>query len=705
MKNKSFISQLILFIIFVLSIFSSKIFAQKPVVGYMPTYRNFPGAINTADLNILTHVDIAFVNPDWNGNITMPGGTATVVSVAHAKNVKVLASICGGGGDGNTYRNILSNGTLTNTFVANLVQMCINNNLDGIDVDIEGDVLNGTYVTAAQYESFILKLRDALHAQNKLMTSALAGWFINNVTNAAAQAFDFIGLMSYDAYGGWTGPGQHSPYSMAVNDFNAFRNKGVPAEKLLIGLPFYGYGWGTNQRAWTFNEITTTYPGSENNDQVGSGANVIYYNGIPTIKQKCDFAKATAGGVMIWELTQDASGNKSLLKAVGEVMGGANANIVPDNLAKGKTITASSTETANPASNATDGLYNTRWSSLYTNSEWFYVNLGDSYKVNQVKITWETASAKAYQVQFSADGITWTTVKTIANNATLVNDHTGLTGATKFVRILCTDRNTVYGYSVYELEVYGTALPKPYSGTAISIPGIFQAENYDLGGDAVAFNDLTPTNTHGAYRTDAVDIEACTDAGGGYNVGGTQAGEWLNYSVNVTATGNYQFNFRVAAVSAGKTFHIEVEGVNVSGAISVPNTGGWQTWQTISTAPIALTSGYKNLRIVFDSELINLNSVEVVAPVITSVDELESVNFNVYPNPASDILNYTLPSEFLGSSKVSLISAVGDEIYNKTINSLSGSIPLSNLNAGVYILEVSNFNGVVTKRVLVSPLK
>ena len=82
---------LLILFLFLASIF----FAQNNqfVVGYMPTYSNFPNAINNADLNILTHVDIAFVNPDANANIYMPNGTATVVNIAHAKNVKVLASI------------------------------------------------------------------------------------------------------------------------------------------------------------------------------------------------------------------------------------------------------------------------------------------------------------------------------------------------------------------------------------------------------------------------------------------------------------------------------------------------------------------------------------------------------------------------------------------------------------------------------------
>lgn len=671
---------------------NANIVAQNNVVGYLPTYNNFPNSINNVDLNTLTHVNVAFLNPDASGNIYMPNGLATVVNTAHAKNVKVQISICGGAGDANTYHTILSNSTLTNTFIANLVKAAVDNNLDGIDVDIEGNVLDGNYVTPAQYESFVLKLGVALHAQNKLMTAALAGWFKDLVTNTAAQAFDFIGLMSYDAYGGWTGPGQHSSYQMAVDDFNEWKNnKGVDPLKLLVGLPFYGYGWGVNQRAWAYADVVNTYAGAENSDQIGAGADVIYYNGIPTIKQKTTFAKANAGGVMTWELTQDIAGAKSLLKAIGEVMGTNNADLVPDNLAKSKTVTVSSTEAgANVLANATDGLYSTRWASLYTDAQWMYVDLGDIFNINRVKITWETASAKAYQIQFSEDAENWITINTITNNTTLVNDYMGLSGKAKYVRINCTARNTVFGYSIFELEVYGTALPKPYTGTAISIPGTVQAENYDLGGEGVAYHDLTPTNIHGQYRTDGVDMETCTDAGGGFNIGGSQMGEWTLYSIHVTSSGLYDISVRVAATAAGKTMSIEMDGVNVSGNISVPNTGGWQVWQTVTIKNVQLSSGIKLMKVIMGSDLINLNSISLAKSEITSLDDNDLGTFlKLYPNPCSNTLFYELENTDL--HQVKICNLLGEIVFEEFRNQ-NKAIHVSQFNTGIYFFELIHGN-------------
>ena len=94
-----------------------------------------------------------------------------------------------------------------------------------------------------------------------------------------------------------------------------------------------------------------------------------------------------------------------------------------------------------------------------------------------------------------------------------------------------------------------------------------QFENYDAGGANVAYFDTTAGNAGGAYRTNAVDIKAATDTGGGYLVGWTRAGEWLNYTVAVAKSATYTLDVRLASDGVGGTFHIEVDGVNKTGAI------------------------------------------------------------------------------------------------------------------------------------------
>jgi endonuclease/exonuclease/phosphatase family metal-dependent hydrolase len=137
-----------------------------------------------------------------------------------------------------------------------------------------------------------------------------------------------------------------------------------------------------------------------------------------------------------------------------------------------------------------------------------------------------------------------------------------------------------------------------FGGVAYAIPGWVQAEDFDNGGKGVAYYDHTAGNAGGAYRATDVDIE--TTGTGGYAVGWVGAGEWLKYTVNVGASGTYKVVARVASSGTGGTFHIEFNGTNKTGAMQVPNTGGWKAYQDL-TATVSLSAGVQSMRIVFDS--------------------------------------------------------------------------------------------------------
>jgi uncharacterized protein YjdB len=150
----------------------------------------------------------------------------------------------------------------------------------------------------------------------------------------------------------------------------------------------------------------------------------------------------------------------------------------------------------------------------------------------------------------------------------------------------------------------------PYSGTPVSIPGTIEAENFDKGGEGVAYHDLESTNQGGQYRTtEGADIEVCGE--GGYNIGWTGAGEWLEYTVDVPATGNYNIDVRIASPNTGGTFHIEFGGVNKTGTMTAINTGGWQTWATISKTNVALSAGVQVMRVFLDNPNFNINKITI----------------------------------------------------------------------------------------------
>ncbi|HEX9335305.1 MAG TPA: discoidin domain-containing protein [Pseudonocardiaceae bacterium] len=126
------------------------------------------------------------------------------------------------------------------------------------------------------------------------------------------------------------------------------------------------------------------------------------------------------------------------------------------NLAQGKTTTASSTEnTGTPAANATDGNSTTRWSSAFSDPQWLQVDLGATHAITQVILMWETAYAKAYQIQMSPDGINWTAIYTTTTGAG-GTETVNVTGTGRYIRMNGTQRATQYGYSLWEFQVHGS---------------------------------------------------------------------------------------------------------------------------------------------------------------------------------------------------------------------------------------------------------
>ncbi|MCS6824301.1 MAG: family 16 glycosylhydrolase [Cytophagaceae bacterium] len=143
------------------------------------------------------------------------------------------------------------------------------------------------------------------------------------------------------------------------------------------------------------------------------------------------------------------------------------------------------------------------------------------------------------------------------------------------------------------------ALPftqQPFNGTPVNITSTIQAEHYDIGCNGDAWFDTDAVNNGGRFRNETPDIEACTDAGAGFNIGWIEATEWLEYTVNIPNSGVYNLSFRIASPNTTGAFRIEVDGTNVTGTINVPSTGGWTNWQTITRTGISLTAGTRILR-------------------------------------------------------------------------------------------------------------
>ena len=184
-------------------------------------------------------------------------------------------------------------------------------------------------------------------------------------------------------------------------------------------------------------------------------------------------------------------------------------------------------------------------------------------------------------------------------------------------------------FPALDAAMTGTAAPplptasSPFTGSPMALPGRIETENYDKGGEGVAYHDTTAGNSGGAYRNDDVDIRATTDASGAYNVKSVRAGEWLAYSVNVAAAGTYTLAFRVASSGTGGTVHVAVDGSAVTKAIALPDTGGWNVWKTATVTGVALPAGTHVLKLLMDANgsggtIADINWIDVTAAAAAS---------------------------------------------------------------------------------------
>ncbi len=174
-----------------------------------------------------------------------------------------------------------------------------------------------------------------------------------------------------------------------------------------------------------------------------------------------------------------------------------------------------------------------------------------------------------------------------------------------------------------------------YNNTIHVIPGTIQAEAFDVGGNGFAYFDGTPGSETGvSFRNDEdVDIENCTDDGAGYNVGWATSGEWLEYTVNVENSGIYNMDLRIACDGEGRTLSVSMDGTNIASNVAIPNTAGWQSWQTVRVSNIQLTAGQKIMRLTIgDVDYINLNFVAFtlanIPPVVTITGPSDNSIFN-----------------------------------------------------------------------------
>ncbi len=199
-----------------------------------------------------------------------------------------------------------------------------------------------------------------------------------------------------------------------------------------------------------------------------------------------------------------------------------------------------------------------------------------------------------------------------------------------------------------------SSIPFPFADNRI--PGVINADNYDMGPAGIAYLDSDLTNNGGAYRNDAVDIETTTDTvsqSNGFDIGWILDGEFLTYTVNVADSGRYDIETRVAAGTAGGQIQFLLDGKGLGGVVNVPSTGGWQSWRSVLLSGVSISAGIHQLEAYFVKGGFNLDYFNFTSRDNPGTATSFTVTQN-YPNPFNPgtKIDYHVPT---GGGHVSIV--------------------------------------------------
>jgi hypothetical protein len=253
-----------------------------------------------------------------------------------------------------------------------------------------------------------------------------------------------------------------------------------------------------------------------------------------------------------------------------------------------------------------------------------------------------------------------------------------------------------------------------FNGTPFVVPGRIEAEDYDLGGEGIAYHDVDENNIGLAYRPDeGVDIEGAS--GGGFDVYWIVDGEWIEYTFEVEEDGNYIFTPFVSTVPGFGYFHLYVDNEDISGRKNVSGTGGWQSWSPIEIDEIYLEAGVHRMRFEFGSDsdkngwLLSLNYTDVKkSPTTSTEDNLKPKAFTLkqnYPNPFNPSTNivYSIPES--GMVRLTVFNALGQNVSTlvseqQSAGSYSYQFQAQGIPSGIYFYKLESNGQVRTNKML-----
>ena len=256
----------------------------------------------------LTHINYAFLTPKNDGTfnpINNDWKLKLIVQNGHAHNVKVLISVGGWGWD-SQFETVAAKPELRSAFVQNLKAFVDEYQLDGADIDWE-------YPNAGQssqnFLALIQELRKAM--PDKLLTTAVVSDGENSagIATESFALFDYVNVMTYD------GP-DHGTMKQFEQGLSFWTARGLPKEKIVMGVPFYSHVKDSSIAGVTYAKLIKADSAAAQVDEFEYNGGTQIYNGIPTIQAKTKVAMQQAGGMMFWNLDDDAQGDLSLVNAI-----------------------------------------------------------------------------------------------------------------------------------------------------------------------------------------------------------------------------------------------------------------------------------------------------------------------------------------------------------------------------------------------------
>jgi len=263
------------------------------------------------------------------------------------------------------------------------------------------------------------------------------------------------------------------------------------------------------------------------------------------------------------------------------------------------------------------------------------------------------------------------------------------------------DGTLLHGYPT-RLNITATE-QAPFNGVALDIPGEIEAEEYNYGGEGLAYHDTESANIPNGFRSDeGVDIGAFGD---GFILEYVAAGEWIEYTINVTQAGTYTVAADVASERSNGAFSITFDKNNATTNFSPPNTGNWTGFQQITANnTIELEEGEQQMRLeITNNNPFNLDKLYFALASTTSTDEINNTEgaFTISPNPTNGLLNINLSDALKDkSSHLELFSLTGEKIATFQLNNASNSINFSDLESGFYLLRLVGDNVNLARRIV-----